>query len=217
VRTGFRVLEPVELGPRTFEINNNAREFSRRHSSKGERPMSIVADVARGVARSSNAGNKTSSAAPAGVRQVSRLFDLMVAGAVLIVLTAAYHIHIELTIGDWDFWVDWKDREWWVTFAPVLMITFPAAVQYLLWTNFRLPIGATLCCLGLVLGEWIVRVHGFHMWSWFPYTLIWPATMLPGAIALDCILMLTGNFLFRCLLPTGCRSSTWVRWPRSGT
>jgi methane/ammonia monooxygenase subunit A len=136
------------------------------------------------------------TAATIGVRQVSRLFDLMVAGAVLIVLTAAFHIHMELTGGDWDFWIDWKDREFWVTFAPVLMITFPAAVQYLLWTNFRLPIGATLCCFGLLLGEWIVRVHGFHVWSWFPFTLIWPATMLPGAIALDVVLMLTGNFIF---------------------
>jgi methane/ammonia monooxygenase subunit A len=103
---------------------------------------------------------------------------------------------MELTAGDWDFWIDWKDREFWVTFTPMLLITFPAAVQYLLWTHFRLPIGATLCCLGLLLGEWIVRVHGFHIWSWFPYTLIWPATMLPGAIALDCVLMLTGNFIF---------------------
>jgi methane/ammonia monooxygenase subunit B len=127
--------------------------------------------------------------------RVSRTFDFLVAAAIFIVLVAAYHIHVELTIGDWDFWVDWKDREFWPTFTPVLLITFPAAVQYVLWTYFRLPIGATLCCLGLLIGEWIVRVHGFHIWAWFPFTLIWPATMLPGAIALDLVLMLSGNFI----------------------
>ena len=55
--------------------------------------MASIADTTRGAAR---------VAPSTGVRQVSRLFDLMVAAAVLIVLIAAYHIHMELTAGDWD-------------------------------------------------------------------------------------------------------------------
>jgi len=169
-------------------ITKVAIASSESAANQGDSVMSVTGTAWRGVWPASPAA------------RVSRTFDFLVAAAIFIVLVAAYHIHVELTIGDWDFWVDWKDREYWPTFTPVLLITFPAAVQYVLWTYFRLPIGATLCCLGLVIGEWIVRVHGFHIWAWFPYSLIWPATMLPGAIALDLVLLLSGNFIMTGIL-----------------
>lgn len=130
---------------------------------------------------------------------LSRTFDYLVAVTLVLALIAANHIHAMLTIGDWDFWVDWKDREYWVTITPVLLIVFPAGVSYALWEKFRLPFGATLCMVALVIGEWITRYHGFHLWSYFPLSFVWPATLIPGAIVLDMVLMLTGNALLTAI------------------
>jgi methane/ammonia monooxygenase subunit A len=88
--------------------------------------------------------------------------------------------HVALTVGDWDFWVDWKDRQWWPLVTPLMMITFPAAVQALLWTSFRLPIGATLCISCLLIGTWIARFFAYHLWNYFPINDVLPATMLPS-------------------------------------
>jgi len=37
----------------------------------------------------------------------------------------------------------------------VLLITFPAAVSYILWEDLRLPFGATFCAFALAFGQWI--------------------------------------------------------------
>ena len=66
-----------------------------------------------------------------------------------IAVTAVFHRHFMLTVGDWDFWIDWKDRQYWVTATPVVLIMFPAALQYVFWERFRLPIAATLAMLAL--------------------------------------------------------------------
>jgi methane/ammonia monooxygenase subunit A len=125
--------------------------------------------------------------------KVSRRFDLIVVMAVFFTVTAAFHIHSELTVGDWDMWVDWKDRRWWVTITPIVWIMFPAAIQYGFWTHFRLPVGATLCLGGLVVGTWISRIVNFHGLALFPYSLVFPATGLAGALILDTLLLLLRN------------------------
>jgi methane/ammonia monooxygenase subunit A len=119
---------------------------------------------------------------------------------IILAITAAFHLHFQLLAGDWDFWVDWKDRQYWVTLTPIVAITFPAALQYVLWEKFRLPIGATLSITCLLAGAWIARVFGFHLWSYFPFSLIWPVLMIPGALVLDCALVLTGNFFFTAVI-----------------
>jgi len=56
------------------------------------------------------------SAAQSAVRshaeavQVSRTIDWMALFVVFFVIVGSYHIHAMLTMGDWDFWSDWKDR-----------------------------------------------------------------------------------------------------------
>ena len=74
-----------------------------------------------------------------------------------------------------------------------MMITFPAAVQSLLWSNFRLPMGATLCISCLLIGSWIARIFAYHLWNYFPINEVLPATMLPSALVLDVILMLSNS------------------------
>jgi methane/ammonia monooxygenase subunit A len=132
--------------------------------------------------------------------KLSRIFDWLVVAIVFLAVLAGFHIHSMLTVGDWDFWVDWKDREYWVTFTPVLLITFPAAMMYVFWEKFRLPIGATLCAVALVLGQWATRYFGFHTWSYFPMSFIWPATIIPGALVLDMVLMWTGSGLLTAIV-----------------
>jgi len=131
---------------------------------------------------------------------LSARLDIVISLIIILAITAAFHLHFQLLAGDWDFWVDWKDRQYWVTPTPIVAITFPAALQYVLWEKFRLPIGATLSITCLLAGAWIARVFGFHLWSYFPFSLIWPVLMIPGALVLDCALVLTGNFFFTAVI-----------------
>lgn len=142
---------------------------------------------------------------------LSRRFDIIVAVILFLATTSAFHLHQMLLYGDWDFWVDWKDRQYWVTIAPIVAITFPAALHYVFWEKLRIPIGATFACLCLVFGQWMNRKFGFHDWSYFPYSLIAPSILIPGAIVLDVALLLTGSFLATSL--TGAIAFAFLFYP----
>jgi len=118
----------------------------------------------------------------------------------LFLFIGSFHLHFALTVGDWDFWVDWKDRQWWPLVTPLMGITFPAAVQSVMWTKFRLPMGATLCVAALLIGTWITRIFAYHYWNYFPINMVLPATMLPGALVLDAILMLSNSLTVTAVL-----------------
>jgi methane/ammonia monooxygenase subunit A len=128
--------------------------------------------------------------------QISRTLDYGLLFIFFFVLVGSYHIHAMLTMGDWDFWSDWKDRRLWGTVTPIVLITFPAAVQSLLWERFRLPWGATVCVLALLFGEWINRYFNFWGWTYFPVNFCFPASLVPGGILLDVVLMLSSSYLF---------------------
>nr|BAM38053.1 putative ethylene monooxygenase protein A [Haliea sp. ETY-M]BBD50149.1 particulate methane monooxygenase A-subunit [Haliea sp. ETY-M] len=125
----------------------------------------------------------------------SRAFDIVIATLAIFLMAGSFHIHFMLLAGDWDFWVDWKDRQFWVSITPVVAMVFPAAAQAWLWRMFRVPFGATFVVLCLILAEWISRIFAFNGWVHFPYSLVWPATMIPGAIVLDMVLLLTRSWL----------------------
>ncbi|OAI07208.1 MULTISPECIES: bacterial ammonia monooxygenase, subunit AmoA [Methylomonas] len=126
---------------------------------------------------------------------VSRIYDYLILVLAGFLYIGSYHLHFMLTVGDWDFWLDWKDRQYWPLVTPVLMIAWPAAVQSVLWTHFRLPMGATLSVVGLMLGMWITRVTAYQIWTNYPLNFVLPATMIPSALVLDAILMLSPSFL----------------------
>ena len=132
--------------------------------------------------------------------QVSRTIDYFGLWIFFMVVCGSYHIHGMLTMGDWDFWVDWKDRRLWVTVTPIVLITFPAAIQSMLWERMRLPWGATLAVLTLMFGEWINRYFNFWGWTYFPITLCFPSEIVPGGILLDTVLMLSGSYLFTAII-----------------
>ena len=125
------------------------------------------------------------------IERLARHYDFLVLVVVIFVMTGAFHLSTILTVGDWDFWLDWKDRQWWPLIYPLMTITFPAAVQYVLWKNFRLPLGATVTVLCLMLGMWITRYFAYHIWTNYPINIVLPAILLPCALVLDAIQMLS--------------------------
>ncbi len=133
------------------------------------------------------------------VARLERKFDWAIVFIAFTVMVGAFHVHQMLVVGDWDFWTDWKDRRWWVTLTPILLITFPAAVQYALWEKFRLPFGATFVVLALHFGQWVNRYVNFWGWAWYPINFVWPTNMIPSALALDLTLMLTGSYMVTAL------------------
>jgi len=125
--------------------------------------------------------------------KLSRIWEWFVVAAVALLFMGAIHLHVMLSVGDWDMFVDWKDRQFWVLITPVSMIMIPAALQGVFWHYFRLPIGATLGALLLIIAVWISRLVGWHLWGYFPFSMSIPATMLAGAMALDAILLIVRN------------------------
>jgi methane/ammonia monooxygenase subunit A len=109
-------------------------------------------------------------------------------------------MHFDLLAGDWDFWLDWKDRQWWPIVTPVTAITFCAAIQYYLWVNYRQPFGATLTILALLAGKWVTIVLAWWWWSNYPYNFVMPATLLPSALVLDIILLLTRSWVITAVI-----------------
>ncbi len=132
--------------------------------------------------------------------RLCRAYDYLILVLALFLFIGSFHLHVALTVGDWDFWQDWKDRQWWPLITPLMMITFPAAVQAVLWERFRLPIGATLCIAALLIGTWVARVFAYHYWNYFPVNMVLPATMLPSALVLDVVLMLSNSLTITAIV-----------------
>jgi len=132
--------------------------------------------------------------------QAVKTADLLLVIALFLIMIGGYHVHAMLTMGDWDFWVDWKDRRFWPTVLPIMLVTFPAAAQYFFWVHFRLPFGATFLCLALLTGEWIDRYVSFWGWTFFPITLCWPTSLIPMALYLDIVLLLSKSFIITAIV-----------------
>jgi methane/ammonia monooxygenase subunit A len=45
--------------------------------------------------------------------RLTRAYDYLILVLVLFLFMGIFHLHMMLTVGDWDFWLDWKDRQWW--------------------------------------------------------------------------------------------------------
>jgi len=138
---------------------------------------------------------KASKLPPEGVA-MSRHIDYVYFLPILFVtLIGTFHMHFDLLAGDWDFWLDWKDRQYWVVITPFVAIMFCAATQYYLWVNYRQPFGATLCIVALLTGKWITIYFAWHWWSNYAINFVMPATLIPSALFLDIVLLLTRNFV----------------------
>ena len=129
-----------------------------------------------------------------------RQADLLILTFLFLIMIGGYHVHAMLTMGDWDFWVDWKDRRMWPTVLPIMLVTFPAAAQYFFWEHFRLPFGATFLCVALLFGEWLDRYISFWGWTFYPINLVWPTSLVPQALFLDIVLLLSKSFIITAIV-----------------
>lgn len=125
----------------------------------------------------------------------SRTFDYLVIVVGAFLVWAVTYINFLLLAGDWDFFTDFKDRQYWVVIYPVVQIMMPAAFQAIFWYLFRLPIGATASALLFMVGVWMVRYHSWMGLAYFPITLVLPGTFLVGAMILDGLLCVTRSWL----------------------
>jgi methane/ammonia monooxygenase subunit A len=125
----------------------------------------------------------------------SRTFDVLVVLVAAFLIMSVSHIGFLLLAGDWDFFIDWKDRQYWIVITPMVTIMMATSFQAIFWKLFRLPIGATASVLLFLLSVWIVRYHSWEGLAYFPLSLVVPATCLVGAIMLDAILVLTRSWL----------------------
>lgn len=129
----------------------------------------------------------------AGPERYERMVDWLLLALGFCILGASYKNTEVLTVGDWNMWVDWKDREWWPLLYPLICISYPALVHGIFWKHFRLPFGATFAVLALNFTTMGALVLGHVGWTRFPWTLVWGATLIPSALVLDTALMLTGS------------------------
>ena len=143
-------------------------------------------------------------------RYIDRKWDLVFWVTAAFVVGAAADITKQLFAGDWDFWTDWKDRQWWPIITPFAIIIIGSALQYIQWLAWRFPTGMTytavcfwLCTL---VGRWI-QWGGF---VYYPMNFVWPATMVAAAIFADWVLLKTrGSFILTSIIGSGLFTIAW--------
>lgn len=136
-------------------------------------------------------GAPSSSTAPL----LGRRWDILLLVGAIPLIIGAFHLNNMLFVGDWSFWADWKDRQWWPLLTPALSMIIPAALQYITWSQLRLPLGATLGAICLAIGEWASRYFSFDWWAHIPINFTWPETVILTAVLLDVILLITKSYL----------------------
>lgn len=148
-------------------------------------------------------------------RRYYRRFDGILIVVLFSFLALGVSIHFALTAGDWDYWVDWRDRRWWPLVAPVSLMMFIGGFVYPIWKVFRLPIIATAVTTLLCLVSWASRYFNFGQFTDFPLAFTFPSTYIGLGILFDTVLLMTrslvisafaGPFLFGALI--------WpINWP----
>src|SRR5216684_1748188 len=108
-------------------------------------------------------------------------FDIVFWITAAFVVGAAADITKLLFAGDWDFWTDWKDRQWW----PII---------------WRFPTGATYTAVCMFLASWVGRVFQWQGFVAYPLAFVWPATIIPAGIFLDWVLLKTKSFVLTSIL-----------------
>jgi len=136
-------------------------------------------------------------------RFIDRKWDFMFWFTAAFVVGAAADITRLLFAGDWDFWTDWKDRQWWMTVTPFATIIIPSALQYIQWRAWRFPTGATYTATCLFVAAWIGRAVQWHWFVNYPINFVWPATWIPAGILIDFLLLKTRSFIITSLLGAG--------------
>ncbi len=143
---------------------------------------------------------KAEELAALGQHRMAKVFDVILLLALIGFFTVIPHVSRMLYMGDWDFWVDWKDKLWWPIAGPSAALLVTAVGHYLAWYYLRLPLGATFTAVFVLVGAWLSRVFSFYGMEYYPINFIWPATTIPMALALDLILFWSRSYLVTSLI-----------------
>lgn len=118
------------------------------------------------------------------------------------VVGAAAFITKILFAGDWEFWTDWKDRQWWMVVMAMANAIIPSALQYIQWAAWRFPTGFTYTGVSMWIADWL-GLWAFWSnpgWAGYPLNFVWRATIVPAGILVDWILFKTRSFLLTTIV-----------------
>ncbi len=128
-------------------------------------------------------------------------WDLVFWVTAIFVVAGAADITKQLFAGDWDFWTDWKDPQWWPVITAFATIIIPSALQYIQWAAWRFPTGATYTSVCFFLAAWVGRYFQWHVAESYPMNFVWPISTVCAAIILDWLLMKQGIVYIRSQTP----------------
>ncbi|MGB7397899.1 MAG: methane monooxygenase/ammonia monooxygenase subunit A, partial [Candidatus Macondimonas sp.] len=123
-----------------------------------------------------------------------RNVDLFFFPLISILIGGAAVFLCALTVGDWSYWMDWRDRRWWPLVTPLLLLALPAVATYAFWKYFKLPVAATGLALGFWLSQMISRYVNFYVFTAFPMNWVMPEVWIGAAVVLDAVLLITRSF-----------------------
>ena len=115
---------------------------------------------------------------------IDRTWDVVFWITAIFIVGGAADITKLLFAGDWDFWTDWKDPQWWPVVTAFATIIIPSALQWIQWVAWRFPTGATYTCTCLFLASWIGRFFQWHIAETYPLNFIWPISTVPSISAM---------------------------------
>ena len=125
----------------------------------------------------------------------------MVSVPVIVLLFGGITVFLSaVTVGDWDYWMDWRDRRWWPLVIPAVYIIFPAVVGTFTWKKLRLPIGGTATMISFVIGAWLSRYFNFNQFAGFPMGFVSPSTFVALGMVLDATLVVSRSYFFTGLV-----------------
>jgi len=126
--------------------------------------------------------------------------DMALMAVIIFAVAGATVFVMSVTIGDWEFWVDWKDRRFWPLAPVAALLIFPAGLAAAFWSRFRLPVACTAVVLLYSLMRWLSTYFNFHVFGDFPMSMVWPSIFIPLALLIDCTLVITRSVFLTGLI-----------------
>ncbi len=130
----------------------------------------------------------------------SMYWDLIVVTAIILLFGSVIPLSVMLMVGDWDFFIDWRDRQFWPLVFPIVTIWYSAALAGIFWENFRLPIGATVGAVLLLLPVWLSRWGTWHLFNNYPMSMVTPTQVISGALILDGCMLVFRHYVFTAIV-----------------